>query len=487
MKRILAVFMSITLVLGLCVSMTTTASAAGKGDFDGDGLVNTTDVRKVMLMAINNDTPTNKQLWWGDFNINSGIDTSDARILLQKVITDPGSQAISYAKPTGKDWWGEKSISLLGDSISFGVGTSNSNTNSSNLPLTTGGVPEQSYASFVKKAVQWDNNGALNYGFTSAYPTAWPGKYRSDELHAWPDRSTKSDGTTAWVCDNNDNGNRLTSIGMTSTTPWSTLTYTLRKDYVDKYSYFCIYYHCERDATFFGVADGNGGEVADVNGSKTYINTASSFEITKRTAYYRLADCPKDANGCPQIIICHDGTEKAVTITGIGYYKDISGNTPTFNAYTRGGMSLVNVGDYVLQQAASADTLILGLGYNDFCYNHARVNGGEFKAKIDRLIELCNENGTHVIVNDYVWNNPVYSASWIDSQRTAHATVKSELQRFARETGGVYVDQQALLGDEIINDLNTDGDGVHPSNYGHKLLAGNVIEAMGIWWTEEWK
>ncbi len=487
MKRMLTIVLTVSLLIGLCASVPTTASAAGKGDLNGDNLVNTSDVRMVMLMALGAGTPTQKQMWWGDYNINNDIDTTDARMLLTEVLTDDEAAAVNYAKPTTKDWWGETSISLLGDSISFGVGTSNSNTNTSNLPLTTGGVPEQSYVSFVKKAVQWENGGVMNYGFTSAYPTAWPGKYRSDELHAWPDRSTKADGTTAWVCDNNDNGNRLTSVGMTSVTPWSTLTYTLRKDYVDKYSYFCIYYHCERDATFFGVADGNGGEVADVNGSKAYINTASSFEITKRTAFYRLADCPKDANGCPQIVICHDGTDKAVTITGIGYYKDISGTSTTFNAFTRGGMSLVNVGDYVLQQATASDTFILALGYNDFCYNHVRVNNGEFKAQIDRIIELCNRNGTNVIVNDYVWDNPVYSASWIDSQRSAHAIVKSELQRCARETGGVYVDQQALLGDQIINDLNTDGDGVHPSNYGHKLLAGNVIDAMGIWWTEEWK
>ena len=487
MKRLLGILCALALTVSAMSACPMTASAAMKGDVNGDGQITTSDVRKVMLVSLRNETPTQKEMWWGDFNVNGEFDTTDARMLLHQVITNTSSQAAAYSKPTGTDWWGEKSISLLGDSISFGVGTSNSSTNTSNLPLTKGGVPEQSYVSFVKKAVQWDNNGALNYGFTSAYPTAWPGKYRSDELHAWPDRSAASDGSSAWVCDNNDNGERLTSVGMTSTTPWSTITYTLRKDYINSYSYFCIYYHTEPGGAYFAVADGNGGEVADVNGSKAYMASDNNVSITKRTAFYRLADCPKDENGCPQIIICHDGSTKPFTVTGIGYYKDISGNTPTFNAYTRGGMSLVNVGDYVLQQATSSDTFILALGYNDFCYNHTRVNNGEFKAKIDRIIELCKQNGTHVIVNDYAWNNPVYSVSWTDSQRSAHATVKSELRRCAYETGGVYVDQQALLGDEIIDDLNTDGDGVHPSNYGHKLMAGNVIEAMGVWWTEEWK
>ncbi len=473
MKRSLACMAAMAVMLMMFAATPLTAYAAGKGDFNWDGSRNTSDVRDMIRMILHSGTPTQQQIWWGDYDVNDVIDTTDARTLLCDIVAN-GGQAIEYAKPIGTDCFGEKSIALLGDSISFGVGASDP-------------IPENSYVSFVKKAVQWENNGNMNYGFASAYPTSWQPDNRADEIHGWPERSNKADGTTAWICDDNENGNRLTSVGMTSVTPWSTITYTLRSAYVGEYDYFCVYYHMEPDAAYFCVANDSGGEVADVNGSKNYIGTASDEEHTARTAFYRLADCPKDASGAPQIILCHDGSTKPLTITGIGYYKDISGNAVTFNSFTRGGMSLVNVGDCVLRQVSSADTLILGLGYNDFCYNHARVNAGEFAAQIDKLITYCNENGTHVIVNDYAWNNPVYSASWIPAQATANATVKRELRRFAKETGGVYIDQQALLGDAIINDLNTAGDGVHPSTYGHKLMAGNVIDAMGIWWTEEWK
>lgn len=502
MKRKLAFFLTITVTLMVFSSMPMTAFAAGKGDFNGDGYRNTLDVRNMLSVLLSSQTPTRQQIWWGDYDASDSIDTSDARVLLTELLGYSGSAAIDYAKPTGEDYWGERSITLLGDSISFGVGTSNDATTSgsaSDLYNMTGGIPEYSYVSYVKKAVQAANGGSMNYGFTSAYPTAWPGVARSEEIHSWPTRDTDSSGSTAWVCDNNDSGDRLTSVGMTCTSAWKTITYTLREAYVNEYSYFCVYYQSEPDAGMFCIADGNGGEVANVNGSKSYVNTASTDGTSKtmRTAFYKLSDCYKNDDGAPQIIICHDGTTKPVTITGIGYYKDISEDTITFNSFTRGGISLINLSETVLDQATSADTFIMGLGYNDFCFNHVRVNNGEFAAQIDKLIELCNAKGTQVIVNDYAWENPVVSDSWTESQRTAHAIVKSELKRFATETGGIYIDQQGIYGDAILATLNdgseigansskTTGDNVHPNNEGHKMIAQNVVAALGLEWTEAW-
>lgn len=394
-----------------------------------------------------------------------------------------------YAKPTGNDWWGENSINVLGDSISFGVGTSNSSANA-DTSLITGGIPEQSYISYVKKAVQAVNGGKMNYGFTSAYPTCWPGVARSEELHGWPDRTTTSAGETAWVCDNNDDGNRLTSVAMTSVTPWSVITYRLRKDYYQDYTYFCVYYDCVADGASFTVANDSGGEVPDISGVKQYISTKSDVRETKRTAFFRLSDCPTDSNGIPKIMICHDGTTSPVSITGIGYYKELpqennADGYVTFNSFTRGGISLINMSDTVLSQAAAGDTLILGLGYNDSVFNTSRVLAGEFTTKINYLIAECNKNGTNVIVNNYVWDNPAFTKS--DDQIRAMNHVRSELQRLARETGGIHVDQQALCGDAIIDDLNNNSkDMVHPTGVGHKLMAQHLVAAMGLDWTEDW-
>ncbi len=504
MKRFLATVLAMAVTMMLFAAVPMTTFAAGKGDFNNDGKCNTLDVRSMMTAILGSSSFTNKQIWWGDFDIDNTITTGDARMLLSNLLDTAGSgSAPNYAKPTGEDHWGENSVNVLGDSISFGVGTSNDNV-TSNLYNITGGIPERSYVSFVKKAVQAANGGKMNYGFTSAYPTAWPGVARSEEIHGWPDRDNDANGNVAWVCDNNDDGNRLTSVGMTCVTPWSTMTYKLRKAYVNEYKYFCVYYQCEPNAGMFCIADGNGGEVADVNGSKLYVNTAATdgTSTTLRTAFYPLSGCQKDSNGSPKITICHDGTTKPVTITGIGYYKELpkannADGYVTFNSFTRGGISLIDMSDDVLDKATSADTFIMGLGFNDFNFNHVRVNKGEFKTKIDTLIRLCNEKGTKVVVNDYVWNNPVLSVNWVDSQRSAHAIVKSELKRFARETGGIYVDQQAIWGDAIIDAINnkqeigagssmTEGDTIHPNHAGHKMMAQALVEALGLTWTESW-
>ena len=487
----------------LTAAMPMAVSAGGKGDFDQNNKVDTNDVRRLMSSLAKGETPTMTQMLWTDFDFDSKLSTSDARGLLSSVMTDSLTPVTNYAKPTGEDWWGENTVSVLGDSISFGVGTSNDGTNSDPTKLT-GGIPERSYVSFIKKAVQNANGGKMNYGFTSAYPTAWPGVARSEEIHAWPDRTSNS-GSVDWVCDGNDDGNRLTSIGMTSVTPWSEITYRLRKDYYQKYSYFCVYYDAVDNGASFCIANGTGGEVADVNGNKNYVPTQSDVRITKRTAFYKLSDCHKNSAGIPEIIICHDGTTNPVTITGIGYYKTLpkannADGYVTFNSFTRGGISLINLSDDVLAQATSADTFIMGLGFNDFNFNHVRVNQGEFKAKIDTLIRLCNENGTQVIVNDYAIENPVLSEGWDTSKRQAHTTVKQELRRFAEETGGVYIDQQAIWGDALVDSVNnkneigasssmTAGDQIHPNHAGHKMMAQAVVAALGLsdYFTETWK
>lgn len=499
MKTAVAVTLALVMLLS---ALPMAASAGGKGDFDQNDRVDTNDVRVLMNSIAKGKDITLTQQLWTDLDMDSKITTTDARKLLSAVMTDEFTPVTDYAKPTDTDHWGENSIAVLGDSISFGVGTSNT-VSSSDPVLSTGGIPERSYVSFVKKAVQNANNGKMNYGFTSAYPTAWPGVARSEEIHAWPDRSENS-GSTDWVCDGNDDGARLTSVGMTSVTPWSTITYRLRTDYCQSYSYFCVYYDAVSDGGMFCVADGNGGEVADVNGSKLYVSTKSSTRETKRTAFYPLSGCATDSNGSPKITICHDGTSDPVTITGIGYYKTLpqtnnADGYVTFNSFTRGGISLINLSDDVLDKATSADTFIMGLGFNDFNFNHVRVNNGEFAAKIDTLIRLCNEKGTQVIVNDYAINNPVLRANWIDSQKSANAIVKAELKRFAEETNGIYIDQEALWGDALyasVNDKNeigsgssmTEGDKIHPNHAGHKMMAEAVVAALGLsdYWTEDW-
>lgn len=485
MKRYVSLTATVAVFLMMFSTMLT-ASASGKGDFNMDGKCNTLDVRAIMSASINNASLTRQQIWWGDYNIDDAINTTDARMLLTELLDDAGSVgAPDYAHPTGEDYWGENSIAILGDSISFGAKADD--------PL-----PENTYAGYLKKAVQKANGGKLNYGFASAYPTSWSSN-RADEIHKWPDRSKTADGKNAWVCDQEDlpsgwktdSGTRLTSVAMMSWTPWSTLTYTLRSSYASHYSYFCVYYHTQPGNASFALADGKGGEVPYADGTKTgYIQTDSATEKTLRTAFFKLSDCPKDANGLPQIIICHDGTTKPVVITGIGYYKALpkannADGYVTVNSFTRGGMRFSYLSDTVLKQAASADTLIFSLGYNDAHYGTSE-NGSFDKAyfteRMNFMIDLCNKNGTNVIVNNTTWPD-----MQTEPAKSNIAFVHSELRRLARETNGIYLEQISIHGDALWEQIwAPNGDGVHPSSKGQKMMAQALVEAMGLEWTESW-
>lgn len=367
-----------------------------------------------------------------------------------------------------RDSWGESAVAVLGDSISFGVGASD--------PL-----PEHSYISFVKKAFQ-KHFGKLSYGFTSAYPTSWQPNNHAHEIHGWPERS-QTGGEYDWICDNNDDGTRLISVGMTATKNGATLTFAPREPYKDMCTCFCVYYHCEPGGGDFTLSDGKHETAGDIVRC-----TEGAERITNRTPLYRLCDF---ADGKFSIRVVSDG--KPVTITGVGYYRDRE--SVVFNSYTRGGISLINLSDTVLVQATSAPIVIFALGYNDAYYHYQRVLSGEFTAKINFLIEVIKARGTRLTVNNYIWDNPKrfemdYGHADEATQKAvlqAMALVRREVKRLADETDGIYIDQQALLGDAILEDLNSDkADGVHPSDAGHRMIARNVVKAMGLEWTEEW-
>ncbi len=478
MKRWMASFCTAALLVAAMSAAPMTSSALAKGDINNDGRVDTLDVRLIMRGALGADTVTQKMIFVGDMSPDNKLSTADAQVLMRQVLTADTAEVedADYAHPADTDCWGERSVSLIGDSISYGAWASD--------PL-----PENNYVSFVKKAVQKANGGNMNYGFVSTQDDIWAQDattstaYQVFEIH-------KVVSTGNWSSSETPD-ERLFSYGYTSTKAWDYLTYRLRSDYVGKYDYFCVYYQAMPGGGSFAIADGNNGEVANIHGDKNYVPTANSTSITKRTAFYPLADCPKDANGCPLIHICHGGNTNPVTITGIGYYKNTSPSTVTFNSYALSGESLSDVGNQVLTQAASADTLIMAMGYNDVYWNAAKVNSGVFRQKIDHLIQECNKNQTKVIVTDHVWDN-TSKVGRNTAQEQAYQTVKQELRRLAKETGGIYIDQQGIGGTQLLNSLNSaavqgkPGDGVHPNDAGHKMIAKNIVEAMGLEWTESW-
>lgn len=470
MKKCLSVLCTVALLVSLIASFPMSTLATGKGDYNNDGYVNTSDVRAMLRAIVTGASHTQKQLWWADYNCNGTIETEDARMALLDALHNIDGETIDYTTTENLDWWGEKSIAVLGDSISFGAGS-------------TGELADNSYVGMVKKAVN-AANGSTNYGFMSCYTKNW--SPAAEEICEFPLNSIKASGG-AWECDKrydgtgstNDDGNRLMSIGMTSDTLWSVLPYKLKAQY--SYDYYCVYYHTEPGGGNFTLSDGAGNDFIDSNDVKTFV-TDNTVSETKRTGFFKLSDCPDNT-----IRICVGTSGKPVTITGIAFYNDISGNAVTFHRYCRGGAMLSQLSDTVLSQAASSGTLILGLGYNDALWGGANgYTKDDFTDRIDYLIAECNENGTNVIVNDYLWSNYREQAQYSGNSETMKADIDEkfaffhqELRRFAKETGGIYVNQEERWGQAIIDEANAN-DGVHPTNRGHEYMATALLEAMGL-------
>lgn len=467
MKRVWSVILTMTVLMLTFGAIPMGVSATGKGDYNDDGAVNTSDVRDMILAVVNEASFTHKQIWWGDYNQNGTVDTSDARRVLEASMIS--NETIDYTQVETTDWWGEKSVALLGDSISFGAGCS-------------GAIADYSYAGMIKKAVN-GANGSTNYGFMPAYTTNW--SPRSEEICSWP-TMTGGPGVTGnsggWS--ETDDGDRLMYFGLTAYQQYAALTYTLKSGY--DYEYVCVYYHTGPEHGQFVVAnnvDGMGYDQTEVGASASKVyDCENTVEETKRTGFFRVSDF---TNGISINIVSADN--QPVTITGLGFYNDISGEQITFNKYCRGGAMLTPLSDTVLSQAASSGTLIMGLGYNDAFWGNAYgYTKEDFSDRIDYLIAECNKNGTQVIVNDYLWSNyqtlatyQGYSAEVKADVDEKFAFFHEELKRFAAETDGIYVNQEARWGQDIIDAANA-VDGVHPNNSGHEMMATAILEAMGL-------
>ncbi len=363
----------------------------------------------------------------------------------------------AYADVKTTDCWGEKTVAVLGDSISFGAGCKDS-------------ISDNSYVGILRKAFNKENE-STNYGFVSSYPTNW-GNPRSEEITPWP-TMTGGPGVqgnpSGWKED--DNGEFLGKMGMTAYQKGATITYKLSEGY--RYDYICVYYRSADGHGSFSVGTGEGADyraLTSLKGDTVYDCQNATAEV-KRTDFYAMSDMTDGLTICLE-------SDKEVGIAGIGYYNDISGEKVTFNNYSRGGLMFCEVSDKALDQAASAGTLILGVGYNDVFWGY--MNGyypEDFTDRVDYLIEAVNKNGTKLIVNNYIWDNPETRVNPLQEEMLTHC--HAELKRLAEETNGILVDQNAVWGDKIITEVNN-GDGVHPTDAGHEMMAQAILEAIGL-------
>ncbi|MBR5134921.1 MAG: hypothetical protein IKV35_04925 [Clostridia bacterium] len=351
---------------------------------------------------------------------------------------------------TPTDVFGEHSIAILGDSMPHGSQTVD--------------MYHNSWPNLVKAAIN-AKSGDNNHGFVSVEGTLW-GKQISHDLHAFPEskqgfkeRNQKGKGWTEYRT-----AELLGTKGLGSSVKDAELIFTVQ----ETYTYFCVYYQTGAKYGSFEVRNTDGVALANENG-ETSISCVADEETYARTAFYKMSDLKENK------IVLHVTTAEEVIFTGIGYY-----NTPggvVVSNYSNGGLQLAGIGKAqdgnmtgldtkFLDLAMTSGTVIFSLGYNDAYFTS---DLDLFEEKIEYMIEKAKQNGVKVIVNDTVWSDP--------RKVDRIATVKGYLKRLADETGGIYLDQEAINGQALIA---TCEDGVHPNAEGHKMIAATILKALGL-------
>ncbi len=381
-----------------------------------------------------------------------------AGVMIMSTMTGCGETA-SYEKlnndvidVTATDAFGEHSIVILGDSISAGASAVD--------------IPYKSWAGILREAVN-AKTGDRNYGFASVEGTLWSTP-NSFNIHKFPDSNVgfKDRGKAGKGFTEYRTAELLGTKGLGSSCEGATLTFTVQ----ERFNYFCVYYEGGPDYGTFDVLDSAGNVLASVD-------AAAAEEGYTRTEMLDMTVLPEDNQ-----IILKSTSDKEVIFTGLGYY-DTPGGVVVSN-YSNGGLQFAGTGmnaegnttgldKKFLDLAATSGTMIFALGYNDVMFMSDK---DLFAEKMDHLIAAVKASGTKVIVNDYCWDKSGEDKLFY-ARYPRFDFVKSEYKRLVEETGGVYVDQQAVNGDKILDTLV---DGVHPDAEGHAMMGKAILEAMGL-------
>ena len=382
-----------------------------------------------------------------------------AGVMMLMLFSGCGGDTPSYEKVnndvidvTATDVFGEHSVTILGDSMPHGAATED--------------IPNNSWPGLLKKAIN-AKTGDNNYGFTSIEGTLWS-KPMSYEMHSFPetDEGFKNRGEAGNGWTEYRTAELLGTKGLGSSKKGATLTLSPQ----ESFKFFCVYYQQGPDYGTFDVKNADGEVIASVD--------AKADEAT----YARTAMLDMTKLGEENKIVLEATSADEIIFTGVGYYDNPDG--VVVSNYSNGGLQLAGTGKAsngdmtgldktFLKLAASSGTLIFSLGYNDAYFN---TDMALFEEKIDYLIECVSENGTKVIVNDVVWDTSNGDRLWL-AKHSRVPKVKAQLKRLAEETNGIYLDQQAIHGEAILETLD---DGVHPNADGHAMLAESILEAMGL-------
>lgn len=361
-----------------------------------------------------------------------------------KPVTDPENwlDAVSVDPFTvfdftaGKDMYGDKTINIIGDSISQGL----------NSDL----FYDNSWASLFKEAIA-KKYGTHNIGYVSlldrtneavpgreihtvSFPNGeWDRYYVSNNTPGGLSYATHEQGAILRIAVNRQEGGKDRHING-----------------------FYVYYP-EGPYRSTITVQVNGQTVAQIDANRMEENSCA------RSDYIPLPE------GCGDEIeidlIAGDCNNKSVIISGISYIDDPE--DIVVNNYSLSGICLTDIDDSTLQNMCKANVVILTLGTNDAGLGR---DLGTFKSKLNRVVYACQENGSLLIVGNMIWdreNDPNYAAAF-----------KNALRDAAGSAGGYYLDLNfARIRSDKFLEASRPWD-VHPTVVGHKLIAQVLCEYL---------
>lgn len=148
----------------------------------------------------------------------------------------------------------------------------------------------------------------------------------------------------------------------------------------------------------------------------------------------------------------------------------------TFNNFSQAGRRLAYVDDEIIEKMCQSQILIMSLGHNDQPYTGDPTYDALFSAKIDALIQYCNQYKCQLYINNFVWD------------RIDRSLVPRELKRLHQNVYGSKLlawnemldDGEQVDGNYLVNTIQLWDDGSHPNIDGHEMIGEVVAQKMKL-------
>ncbi len=415
-KRNIAV---ISLVLTLILMLTT---ACGSKENDKDKDKDTSKKPSSSQGTSNTDDSASENETENEKNNNKKTET---------ISYYEGSKSELLKFEKGMDVFGEKSISVIGDSISQGQNATK--------------MYDEAWVSLFQKSLN-SKNGTYNIGYVSLLGTIDYNGYVCKSIHTVTDKTGNWVRKSGWE-------SPLTPGNCSYTAPSFTEGATLeiklnrKADGIDRHINGFYVYHTA-GATY-------GKYYVKVNGQN--VATVDSFsKESKLMARSQYIEIPAGVGDDVTIeIVKATNSIEQVTITGMSYIDKPS--AITVNNYSLSGIKLTEIDDDLLRELTKANFVLFTLGTNDA---GTSVDIDEFQRKVDIVVESCKKNGSTLIVGDVIWSrygNDYWATNY-----------KDILKKAAEDANGYFIDF-TTIGNHLV--LEADKDICHPTVKGHSLMA----------------